>query len=834
MNKKRAFSLIELSIVIVIIGILIVGVVGSKHLIAKSRITTAQSMTKSSPINGLFSNKLWLESSLSDFSLGENLNTGDTITSWQNSANIQNAPTISAVGSGAEYANTINYIQAVKFGSTSSSNHLQIDNAEFLNGTNYTIIITEKRIDTNSGGGNYLLGSDGSFAVGYESGTAIIQTHGEEASNDNQANIESVSSYSNKPRVITFTHSSTDGNKIYINGTLANEDSTSAAKTHLSGISTLAIGNNYNGEIGEIAIFDKELKNVERIEIENYMTDKWGSPNNRESNASCTSGTVTSTGCESTCSAPSVNGITSSATIDDGSSGYYACDAAGYTGNTPTYTCDSGSLSSPTAGDCVANGCASGYYDSGNNTCVQGCDTSAIVGSTTNIVEPGSTSVTCDETGYDTITFLACSAGETVTGRCSCADGYNLNGGVCEAQCTLTSSDSSLPSNVTNIDSGSTSYNCSDYGDYSGTVTFDACNNGADLTGVSGSCSSSTGPFVSVWKTDNTGTSASNQITLPLISGGTYDFNVDWGDGNSDTGITSATPITHTYDTAGTYTVTISGNDFTGFSFNAGGDKLKLLEIESWGIFSFGSSAYRSFRGASNLVITATDIPRNTSSLTNLQRAFSQCTSLTTIPNLNSWNVSNVTNMKEIFLSSPSFNQDLNSWDTSSATDMSSMFEGATAFNGNISSWDTSNVTNMSRMFYMASSFNQNLSSWNVVNVTNMNTMFRNATIFNQDLSAWTTTSLTNVSEMFYASDIDFDLSGWDYSNVTNFFRFLQGVNLSTTNWSSLLIAWSAEPSIASGVTITSLASHNADGATAINDLQTNHGWTINDAGLAP
>ncbi|MBL6664214.1 MAG: prepilin-type N-terminal cleavage/methylation domain-containing protein, partial [Rickettsiales bacterium] len=55
-RNKTAFSLLELSIVIVIIGVLIVGVIGGKHIIKKSRISTAQSLTSSSPISGINDN----------------------------------------------------------------------------------------------------------------------------------------------------------------------------------------------------------------------------------------------------------------------------------------------------------------------------------------------------------------------------------------------------------------------------------------------------------------------------------------------------------------------------------------------------------------------------------------------------------------------------------------------------------------------------------------------------------------------------------------------------------------------------------------------------------
>ncbi|MBL6664618.1 MAG: prepilin-type N-terminal cleavage/methylation domain-containing protein, partial [Rickettsiales bacterium] len=488
-KSKSAFSLLELSIVIVITGILIIGVVGSKHIIAKSRITTAQSLTRSSPVNGILNNKLWLESSLAEVSLGEGLKTGDAISFWGNNANVQNGAEVSVVGSGPTYSNSINYIQAVKFGSSSDSDHLQIDNVEFINNTDYTIFITEKRLDTNSGVDNYLLGEDGSFAIGYESGTSIIQSHGEGSSLTNQAAIESLSSYSNNPRVLTFTHSSVDGNKIYINATLANEDDSTEAKAHLSGLTTLKIGKGYNGEIGEIVIFDRELKTVERKEIEDYLTDKWGSPNNRDTNPSCTNGTILSNGCDSSCSI-SING-SSITSLASGSSANFSCGGTGYNSGTTTqeYTCDDGVLSpsTPSAGQCADDlGCDTGYVQSGNE-CIQGCDTSAIVGSTTDSVAPGSTSVTCDETGYDSITFSACSSGDTVTGTCSCDIGYNLNGGVCEQKCILTTANSSLPVDV-NVDSGSTSYDCSNYGNYTGEITFDACDDGSSLTSISGIC----------------------------------------------------------------------------------------------------------------------------------------------------------------------------------------------------------------------------------------------------------------------------------------------------------------------------------------------------------
>ena len=85
------------------------------------------------------------------------------------------------------------------------------------------------------------------------------------------------------------------------------------------------------------------------------------------------------------------------------------------------------------------------------------------------------------------------------------------------------------------------------------------------------------------------------------------------------------------------------------------------------------------------------------------------------------WNVSNVTNMKKMFMHSEFFG-DISQWNVSKVTNMNGMF-WCSVFNGDISDWDVSNVTDMSQMF-KKSNFKKNISKWDVRKVKKMNSIF--------------------------------------------------------------------------------------------------------------
>jgi surface protein len=286
---------------------------------------------------------------------------------------------------------------------------------------------------------------------------------------------------------------------------------------------------------------------------------------------------------------------------------------------------------------------------------------------------------------------------------------------------------------------------------------------------ASGPYASTEDDFVIVVKTDNEGASSNTQFTIPTTGGG-YNYNVDCNNDGVDEATGLAGDYTCNYPAAGTYTIRIKDNSGagTGFPriyFNNSGDRLKLLDIAQWGTGKW-TSMEAAFRGCENMTMTANDAP-DLSNVTNMINMFTSASAFN--GDIGGWDTSSVTTMGGMFYHASAFNQDIGAWNTGSVTDMSWMFSGASAFNQDIGAWSTGSVTNMGGMFYGASAFNQPIDGWGTGNVTTMNSMFSGASAFNQDIGGWDTGNVTNMAYLFSnASAFNQDIGGWDTSDVTN------------------------------------------------------------------
>ncbi len=255
--------------------------------------------------------------------------------------------------------------------------------------------------------------------------------------------------------------------------------------------------------------------------------------------------------------------------------------------------------------------------------------------------------------------------------------------------------------------------------------------------------------FVTTWTT----TAANQQITLPVSGSGII---IDWGDGTpDDTGVNGA--IAHTYEDAGTYTVSVTGG-LERFNLNNGASRTSLASIEQWGNSSW-TDMNGAFYGASNMAYNAADSP-DLSRVTGMFNMFRGAAAFD--GDISGWEVSSVTDMSHMFRGAAAFDGDISGWDVSAVTSLNSMFRGAAAFDGDISGWDVSSVLRMNKVFSGAASFDQPLNGWDVSRVTDMSSMFSGAASFDQPLDRWDVSSVTRMSSMFSgAASFDQNLGKW-------------------------------------------------------------------------
>jgi len=226
--------------------------------------------------------------------------------------------------------------------------------------------------------------------------------------------------------------------------------------------------------------------------------------------------------------------------------------------------------------------------------------------------------------------------------------------------------------------------------------------------------------FIIVVQTDNHGTSADNEFTIPTHSDSTYFYSVNcdsFGDYEAESQDGNVTCSYDPEDNSTARMITIDG-DFPRIHFNNEGDVGKIIAVEQWGTQEW-ISMENAFNGAFNLVYVGNIAP----------------------------NLSAVENMKYMFKNTFSFNQNISHWDVSNVTSMDNMFYGAGSFNQDIGDWDVSKVTSMDNMFNWAIDFNQDIGDWDVSNVVSMNEMLvsANLSVSNYDnlLLSWNNLALT-------------------------------------------------------------------------------------------
>ena len=224
--------------------------------------------------------------------------------------------------------------------------------------------------------------------------------------------------------------------------------------------------------------------------------------------------------------------------------------------------------------------------------------------------------------------------------------------------------------------------------------------------------------------------------------------------------------------------------------------KLTTIGDTSGWVTSKFTTLYNTF-AACNALISVDCTDWNTSLVTDITGIFWDCKELTSL-DLSAWNTSNIWDMSGypqgwrctfgncIKLTSVG---DLSGWDVSNATQLRNMFYNCTLLTtvGDISVWNPVKCTTMESMFHGCSSLTSlNLANWDVSKCTSFDRMFQSCTgLTSLNVTGWTLNTTTSVTmlAMFYDCRALTSLSftGWNTSKVTNFQQFLDNCLLLTT-----------------------------------------------------
>jgi len=291
--KSKAFSLIELAVVIIVVGILIAGVTQGGALITRAKFKTAQTLTQSSPVSATPGLRLWLETSL-DQSIAEvQASDGTAVTVWYDlNPQISNKLFARTASSAILYKvkSAINGLPSLYFPgaatdfftiSTSSGSTVATPIATTNNAFSYFIVLQVDSVGTvEDAFFNGTIGSSNGWGYRHSASAKTFLYNG--SSGTGAASLA-------KAEVISATSvGGTSGSlRLYVNGVSDATLGSGVTATVVSPTGGFYIGSknstgsatdNWRGFISEIIVFEKKLSDADRKAIEKYLGTKYNIP----------------------------------------------------------------------------------------------------------------------------------------------------------------------------------------------------------------------------------------------------------------------------------------------------------------------------------------------------------------------------------------------------------------------------------------------------------------------------------------------------------------------------------------------------------------------------
>jgi prepilin-type N-terminal cleavage/methylation domain-containing protein len=276
-TKKFAFSLIELSIVILIIGILMIGVNQGYNLVRSAQISNARGITAKSPIQQMQGLLAWYETSQKESLNQSELKDGNSISIWKDiSPNSILSGANQPTATGVTYTqSSINKIPALKFNGSSKLSLANFSQGASSQATVFLVIKLNYIPDAS----NYKTIFDGNSATfSFSIKSDAVQINMGDSSPISKPYS---SGFSNSGEYVIAIYFNGSNSKVFINSTTTMVDNSDIASTGTNQLAGITLGSNKNGlngfsgNISEVAVFNRVIKASERKEIFTYFSKKY-------------------------------------------------------------------------------------------------------------------------------------------------------------------------------------------------------------------------------------------------------------------------------------------------------------------------------------------------------------------------------------------------------------------------------------------------------------------------------------------------------------------------------------------------------------------------------
>jgi len=276
-KNKTAFSLIELSIVIIIIGLLVGGLVFTAgKMVSLSRLTNARTMTNSAPISSIEDLVLWVEATDKEsFDSGDRVDQNPANTWYDINPQLANKKTMTqSAGDRPLYTESgISNLPSLSFDGTDDNFAINADLHNIGSGESTLFVVAQSDVSTAQ---TIFATEDGvasQYGLRYD-GTNI------EFMNDESSTALAQSAVTLTDAHIYTAYRSGTNQTIVVDGTTSVTDASASDVLTSNGgsIGELNIASpteRFDGFIGEVILYDRALSAFERGEIEEYLSKKW-------------------------------------------------------------------------------------------------------------------------------------------------------------------------------------------------------------------------------------------------------------------------------------------------------------------------------------------------------------------------------------------------------------------------------------------------------------------------------------------------------------------------------------------------------------------------------